>query len=138
MNIGEAAAISGLPAKTIRYYEEIGLVRPALRAANGYRDYGETDVRTLMFLHRARSLGFSVRDCRELLGLYQDRGRASADVKAVALRRVGDIDRKIAELEAMRAALAELAEKCHGDERPDCPILDDLARGGGTAAGRGN
>ena len=137
MNIGEAAALSGLPPKTIRYYEEIGLVRPAMRAANGYRDYGLRDVRTLMFLHRARSLGFSVRDCRELLALYQDRDRASAEVKSVALRRIGDIDRKVAELEAMRTALAELAERCHGDERPDCPILDDLA-GGGTPAGRGN
>ena len=139
MNIGEAAALSGLPTKTIRYYEEIGLVRPALRAANGYRDYALNDVRTLMFVQRARSLGFSVQDCRELLALYRDRQRASADVKAVALRRVGDIDRKIAELEAMRAALVELAEKCHGDERPECPILDDLAGGDGDgAAGRRN
>ena len=136
MNIGEAAAVSGLPAKTICYYEEIGLVRPALRAANGYRDYGETDVRTLIFLQRARSLGFSVRDCRELLALYRDRRRASADVKAVALRRIGDIDRKIAELETLRASLLELAERCHGDERPECPVLDDLA--GHGAAGRRN
>ena len=136
MNIGEAAALSGLPAKTIRYYEEIGLVRPALRAANGYRDYGEGDVRTLIFVQRARSLGFSVRDCRELLALYRDRQRASADVKAVALRRIGDIDRKIAELETLRASLLELAERCHGDERPECPVLDDLA--GHGAAGRRN
>jgi MerR family transcriptional regulator, copper efflux regulator len=130
MNIGEASALSGLPAKTIRYYEEIGLVRPALRAANGYRDYGENDVRTLIFLQRARSLGFSVRECRDLLALYRDRHRASADVKAVALRRVGDIDRKIAELQAMRGALVDLAERCHGDDRPECPIIDDLAGGG--------
>ena len=130
MNIGEASALSGLPAKTIRYYEEIGLVRPAHRAANGYRDYGESDVRALTFLQRARSLGFSVRECRDLLALYRDRHRASADVKAVALRRVGDIDRKIAELQAMRGALVDLAERCHGDDRPECPIIDDLAGGG--------
>ena len=136
MNIGEAAALSGLPAKTIRYYEEIGLIRPAQRAGNGYRDYGETDVRTLIFLQRARSLGFSVRDCRELLALYRDRRRASADVKAVALRRIGDIDRKIAELETIRASLLELAERCHGDERPECPVLNELA--GNGAAGRRN
>jgi MerR family transcriptional regulator, copper efflux regulator len=138
MNIGEAAALSGLPAKTIRYYEEIGLVRPALRAANGYRDYGEGDVRTLIFLHRARSLGFSVRECRGLLALYRDRHRASADVKAVALHRVGDIDRKIAELQAMRAALVDLAERCHGDDRPECPIIDDLAGGGAARDHRHN
>ncbi|MDP8971389.1 MAG: Cu(I)-responsive transcriptional regulator, partial [Actinomycetota bacterium] len=135
MNIGEAAALSGLPTKTIRYYEEIGLVRPAQRAENGYRDYDETDVRMLNFLQRARSLGFGIEDCRELLALYRDRGRASADVKAIALRRVGDIDRKIAELQTIRAALVELAERCHGDERPACPVLDDLA-GGAAAAGR--
>ncbi len=133
MNIGEAAALSRLPAKTIRYYEEIGLVRPAIRAGNGYRDYGETDVHTLTFVQRARSLGFSIEDCRELLALYRDRRRASADVKAVALHRIAEVERKIAELESLRAALAELAERCHGDARPACPILDDVA---GAAAGQ--
>lgn len=132
MNIGEAAALSGLAAKTIRYYEEIGLIRPVVRATDGYRHYGENDVRTLLFVQRARSLGFGVPDCRELLALYRDRRRASADVKAVALRRIGDIDRRIAELEVIRAALAELAERCHDDERPECPILDDVARGDAT------
>ena len=136
MNIGEASALSGLPAKTIRYYEEIGLVRPARRAAKGYPHKRGTDVRTLVFLQRARSLGFSVRECRDLLALYRDRHRASADVKAVALRRVGDIDRKIAELQAMRGALVDLAERCHGDDRPECPIIDDLAGGGEAARDR--
>ncbi|WP_349360312.1 Cu(I)-responsive transcriptional regulator [Stappia sp.] len=131
MNIGAAAASSGLPAKTIRYYEEIDLVRP-LRAANGYRDYSQADVHRLRFLQRARSLGFTIEECRSLLSLYDDEGRASADVKTVALEKIGEVERKIAELEAMKATLTRLADCCHGDDRPDCPILDDLA-GRGTA-----
>lgn len=127
MNIGEAAARSGVPAKTIRYYEEVGLIRPAPRAGNGYRDYGERDVHVLRFVQRARSLGFGVQDCRQLLALYQDPERASAEVKALTGRRVADIDRKMAELAGMRATLVALAESCHGDARPECPILDDLA-----------
>ena len=127
MNISQAAAQSGLPPKTIRYYEDIGLVDPARRRDNGYRDYAARDVHLLRFLHRARDLGFSVADCRALLSLYTDRDRRSADVKAIALNRIAEIDRKIAELAEMRAVLATLAEKCHGDERPDCPILDDFA-----------
>lgn len=127
MNIGEAAARSGVPAKTIRYYEEVGLIRPAPRAGNGYRDYGQRDVHVLRFVQRARSLGFSVQDCRQLLALYQDPGRASAEVKALTARRIADIDRKMEELAGMRATLVELARSCHGDERPECPILDDLA-----------
>jgi len=127
MNIGEAAAQSGVPAKTIRYYEEIGLIQPARRADNGYRAYRAADVHMLRFVQRARSLGFSVRDCRQLLQLYQDPHRASADVKALAERRVAEIDRKMAELCGMRATLVQLAENCHGDDRPECPILEDLA-----------
>jgi len=127
MNIGQAAAQSGVPAKTIRYYEDIGLVAPAGRRGNNYRDYAEDDVAVLRFLKRARSLGFSVEDCRGLLSLYRDRQRASADVKALARTRVAEIDRKIAELESMRATLLDLIERCHGDARPDCPILEDLA-----------
>ena len=127
MNIGEAAAQSGVPAKTIRYYEEIGLIQPARRADNGYRAYRAADVHMLRFVQRARSLGFSVRDCRQLLQLYQDPHRASADVKALAERRVAEIDRKMAELRGMRATLVQLAENCHGDDRPECPILEDLA-----------
>ena len=127
MNIGQAAARSGLPAKTIRYYEEIGLVRPAARAENGYRDYAEADVHRLRFLKRAREHGFSVAECRDLLALWSDRGRASADVKAIAESRIADIDRRIDALRDMRAALAHLVEGCHGDARPHCPILEDLA-----------
>lgn len=126
MNIGDAAAASGLPAKTIRYYEEVGLVRPA-RGANGYRDFSDQDAQKLAFLARARSLGFSLDDCRILLSLYEDRSRASADVKALALARIDDIDAKIAALGAMRQTLSDLAARCQGDDRPDCPILDDLS-----------
>lgn len=127
MNISEAARESGLPPKTIRYYEDIGLVEPARRRDNGYRDYGSRDVYLLRFLYRARDLGFSVADCRALLSLYTDRERRSADVKAIALNRIADIDRKVAELGEMRLVLATLADKCHGDARPDCPILDQFA-----------
>ena len=127
MKISDVADRSGLPPKTIRYYEDIGLVRPASRRDNGYRDYDARDVEVLRFLKRARGLGFSVADCRNLLSLYQDRERASADVKALARHRVAEIDHKIAELRTMRSALTHLIERCHGDDRPDCPILDDLA-----------
>lgn len=126
MNIGEAERLSGLPAKTIRYYEQIGLIQPQ-RAGNGYRDYAEQDVHQLRFLQRARGLGFSVKDCRTLLSLYQDTGRASADVKAVAEAHLDEVDRKLAELQTLRVALTTLVDACHGDNRPDCPILDDLA-----------
>ena len=132
MKIGDVADASGLTAKTIRYYEDIGLVRPA-RRTNGYRDFAETDVHKLTFLARARSLGFSISACRTLLSLYDDRSRASADVKAVAEAHLRRIDRKIAELEGLRGTLATLVARCHGDARPDCPILDDLA--GPTPAG---
>lgn len=127
MNISEAAEQAGLPTKTIRYYEDIGLVAPARRRDNGYRDYAERDVHMLRFLSRARGLGFSVADCRAIIALYADTGRKSADVKEIALNRVEEIDSKIAELRAMRATLVELAETCHGDDRPDCPIIEDLA-----------
>ncbi len=127
MNIGEAAALSGLPAKTIRYYEEAGLVTPAARGNNGYRRYSEQDIHRLRFLQRARSLGFSIQECRELLSLYEDKSRASADVKAIARQHLQDIERKITELESLRDLLGELVAKCHGDARPDCPILQDLA-----------
>lgn len=126
MNIGAAAERSNLPAKTIRYYEEIALVTPT-RAANGYRDYSDKDVHRLRFLQRSRSLGFTIDECRALLSLYDNEQRASADVKAVALEKIGEVERKIAELQAMKKVLTRLAESCHGDARPDCPILDDLA-----------
>jgi MerR family transcriptional regulator, copper efflux regulator len=127
MNIGEAAERSGVPAKTIRYYEDVGLIRPAPRAGNGYRAYSGRDVHVLRFVQRARSLGFSVQDCRQLLALYQDPARASAEVKALTGRRIAEIDRKMQELAGMRATLVALADSCHGDQRPECPILDDLA-----------
>ena len=126
MNIGDVAQRSGLPAKTIRYYEDIGLVSP-VRGGNGYRSFREHDLHRLAFLARARSLGFSLDDCRSLLALYDDRARASADVKALASDHLAHIDRKIAELEGLRATLKHLVDRCHGDDRPDCPILDDLA-----------
>ena len=131
MNIGEAAARSGVAPKTIRYYEDVGLVAPAARSDNGYRAYAEVDVHVLRFVQRARSLGFSVRECRQLLDLYGNPERASAEVKALAGQRIAAIDRKLEELAAMRATLVRLAEACHGDQRPECPILDDLADGRG-------
>lgn len=132
MNIGDVAERTGLPAKTIRYYEDIGLVRP-LRSANGYRSFRETDLHKLGFLGRARALGFSIEDCRLLLSLYEDGSRESAQVKAIAQEHLTAIDGKIAQLEAMRATLSDLVRSCHGDHRPDCPILSDLAQGGDPA-----
>jgi MerR family transcriptional regulator, copper efflux regulator len=126
MNVGDAARRSGLPAKTIRYYEDIGLINP-LRASNGYRDYSEDDVHRLSFLRRARGHGFSIDDCRQLMALYRDRDRASHDVREIASAHVAAITEKIRELEAMRATLQKLVQACHGDERPDCPILEDIA-----------
>ncbi|MFC3613011.1 Cu(I)-responsive transcriptional regulator [Lutimaribacter marinistellae] len=126
MNIGEVAAASGLPVKTMRYYEDIDLARPA-RGVKGYRAFSERDAHKLAFLARARSLGFSIEECRALLSLYEDRERASADVKQVATEHLDRIARKIEELQAMRGTLQMLVAPCYGDDRPDCPILDDLA-----------
>jgi MerR family transcriptional regulator, copper efflux regulator len=130
MNIGDAAARSGLPPKTIRYYEDVALIPAPARSGAGYRDYSERDVHILRFIHAARGLGFTIAECRELVSLYLDPGRSGAEVKSIALGTLERIDRKIAELTAMRTALAELAAKCHGTDRPDCPILDGLARRG--------
>lgn len=127
MKIGQAAARSGLPAKTLRYYDAIGLIRPSERSETGYRLYNEQDVHLLRFVQRARSLGFSVEECRDLLDLYRDRERASADVKALAQARIADIGRRLGQLRAMRESLEQLAARCHGEDRPECPILDDLA-----------
>lgn len=126
MNVSQAADRSGLPAKTIRYYEEVGLISPD-RAANGYRDYTRDDVHRLAFLKRARGLGFSIDDCRQLMALYRDRSRASHDVRQIAVAHVAAIEEKIRELESMRRTLDTLVHACHGDDRPDCPILDDMA-----------
>ena len=128
MNIGEVSERSGLPPKTIRYYEDINLVRP-LRSDNGYRSFRESDIHKLAFLGRARALGFSIEDCRTLLSLYEDETRESAQVKAVAKEHLTEIDNKIAQLKSMRETLSHLIEACQGDHRPDCPILKELSRG---------
>ena len=127
MQIGTVARKSGVPTKTIRYYESVGLIDQAPRTAGGYREYAEHDVQTLRFIQRARGLGFSVADVGDLLALWRDKSRHSAQVKAVATRHVAEIDRKIAELQGMRGTLVHLVERCQGDHRPDCPILADLA-----------
>jgi MerR family transcriptional regulator, copper efflux regulator len=132
MNIGAAHQASGLPAKTIRYYEDIGLLVPA-RQQNGYRDYCLTDIHKLAFLKRARGLGFSIEDCRALISLYEDRNRASGDVKSLARSHLEQIEAKLAELLGLRDVLSHLVDACHGDGRPDCPILDDLS---GALGGR--
>ena len=126
-NIGEAARASGVSAKMIRHYEAIGLLPPARRTEAGYRLYGEQDVRVLQFIHRGRALGFSLEQVASLLALWQDKGRASADVRRLAETHIDELERKIAELEAMKRTLQALAHSCHGDQRSDCPILDDLA-----------
>jgi MerR family copper efflux transcriptional regulator len=126
MNIGEAARLSGVSAKMIRYYEETGLLPPAGRRESGYRSYGENDLHRLRFVRRARDFGFSMGQIKTLLELWGDRTRASAEVKDITLSQVAALDAKIAELTSLRNALQHLAERCHGDDRPDCPILDDL------------
>ena len=126
-NIGEAARASGVTAKMVRHYESIGLLPPARRTEAGYRQYGMDDVRILQFIHRGRALGFSLDQIAGLLALWRDKQRASADVRRLALEHIDELDRKIAELEAMKRTLAALASSCHGDARSDCPILDDLA-----------
>lgn len=133
MNIGDVAKRAGLPAKTIRYYEDINLIQPD-RGLNGYRDFSENDLHKLRFLGQARSLGFSIEDCRGLLELYEDKARASSDVKQIAEGHLKKIDAKIAELQGMRQTLAHLVKACAGDDRPDCPILADLATARGGSA----
>lgn len=130
MNIGQAARSSGLSAKMIRYYESIGLLQTAARTDSGYRLYGKDDLHTLSFIKRSRDLGFSLEQAGQLLTLWQDRGRASADVKALALQHIAELNQKIEELAGLRDTLQNLAEHCQGNDRPDCPILKDLASGG--------
>lgn len=126
-NIGEAAKASGVSAKMIRHYESLGLLSRARRTAAGYRIYDQNDIHTLRFVRRARDLGFSMKAIQQLLGLWQNRRRSSADVRRVAQQHVEDLNRKIEELQAMRRTLEQLVHDCHGDHRPECPILDDLA-----------
>ena len=126
MNIGEASAASGVSAKMIRYYEETGLIPPAGRTGSGYRTYGPKEVQVLRFVRRARDLGFPMERVADLLALWRDRARASADVKHLAEDQIKALDARIREMEAMKATLAHLVHACAGDERPDCPILDDL------------
>lgn len=130
MNIGQAARRSGLSAKMIRYYESIGLLKPALRSDSGYRLYRQEDLHQLAFIKRSRDLGFSLEEVARLLTLWQDRQRASADVKALASQHIDDLNRRIEELVSLRDTLSELVAHCQGDDRPDCPILKDLAAGG--------
>ncbi len=130
MNIGEAASTTGVSAKMIRHYEEIGLIRAAGRTGAGYRIYGPKDLSTLSFIRRARDLGFSVAQIRGLLALWQDRARASADVKRIASEHVEEMKVKMRLLEEMVRTLEHLSAHCHGDDRPDCPILEELAGSG--------
>ena len=127
LTIGEAADASGVSAKMIRHYEEIGLIPKAARSRSGYRHYRGADIHVLRFVHRARELGFSMKEISGLLGLWNNRRRASADVKRLAMKHVADLDSRISEMQAMKRTLERLASHCRGDHRPDCPILDDLA-----------
>jgi Cu(I)-responsive transcriptional regulator len=127
VNIGQAAALSGISAKMVRHYEALGLLNGVARTDSGYRQYTEADVHALRFIGRARTLGFSMEEIRELLGLWQDKGRASASVKRIAQAHIDDLAERIAAMQAMQRTLQSLVHCCHGDQRPDCPILDDLA-----------
>jgi MerR family copper efflux transcriptional regulator len=125
-NIGEVAARSGVSARMVRHYEALGLLPAVARSDTGYRKYGEREVHLLRFIRRARDLGFSMKEIADLLALWRAPDRASADVKQIALAHVADLERRTAEMTAMKQALAQLTEGCHGDDRPDCPILDGL------------
>ncbi len=127
MKISEAAAVCGLPVKTVRYYADIGLVAAPARGTSGYRHYDQAAIRKLIFVRRARAFGFSIDDCRELLSLYEDRHRSSADVRHIALRRLRDIEQKQKELQSLHDDLAHLVDACRGDSRPNCPIIDYLS-----------
>lgn len=127
MNVREAATRCGLPPKTLRYYDDIGLVVPD-RRENGYRDYNDQTIQKLAFLKRARQLGFSIDDCRQLISLYEDKGRASGDVKMLAEKHLIEVDKRLEELQHLRDTLSHLVHSCRGGDRPDCPILADLAK----------
>lgn len=127
MNIGEAAKASGVNAKLIRHYESIGLIPKAVRSESGYRRYSENDVHVLSFVKRARTLGFSMNEIKKLVGLWRNRSRASAEVKKLTLSHIKNLEQKIHDLQAMRSTLKALANHCHGDDRPSCPILEDFS-----------
>jgi MerR family copper efflux transcriptional regulator len=129
MNIGQAADAAGVNAKMIRYYESIGLISAASRTDSGYRQYNEKDIGTLRFIRRSRDLGFSIERIKTLLGLWEDRGRQSSEVKKLAGQYIAELDRDIEKLQSIRDQLQQLADCCHGDHRPDCPIIADLAAG---------
>jgi Cu(I)-responsive transcriptional regulator len=134
LNIGEAAHASGVSAKMIRHYESIGLFPQPARTESGYRTYGDREIHTLRFIRHSRDLGFSLEQIRALLGLWQDRARPSRQVRALAQAHLAELEAKLAELQAMKATLEHLVQGCHGDDRPDCPILDTLEAGGGNKA----
>ncbi|MFN8846601.1 MAG: Cu(I)-responsive transcriptional regulator [Bdellovibrionales bacterium] len=127
MNIGEAAKISGVNAKLIRHYESIGIIPKATRSDAGYRTYSETEVHILSFVKRSRNLGFSMKEIKKLVSLWRNKGRASSEVKNLAIKHIDEMEQKIFELQSMVKTLKHLAKTCHGDNRPDCPILNDLA-----------
>ncbi|MCM5682538.1 Cu(I)-responsive transcriptional regulator [Schlegelella sp. S2-27] len=133
MNIGQAADVSGVSAKMIRHYESLGLLPDIRRTDSGYRQYDDGAVHTLRFIRRARDLGFGMEEIRTLLQLWRNRRRASGEVKRIALQHAADLQRRIDEMQAMKRTLEQLAEHCHGDDRPDCPILEDLAEAGPSA-----
>ena len=134
MNIGEASETTGVSAKMIRYYEETGLIRPASRTQSGYRVYADNDIQTLRFIRRTRDLGFTVKQIEDLLALWRDRSRASSDVKRIATDHIADLQKKMRELQEMVTTLSHLAHNCHGDDRPDCPILTSLGEDSVTGA----
>ncbi|MFK5998925.1 MAG: Cu(I)-responsive transcriptional regulator [Rhodobacterales bacterium] len=129
MNIGEIARRSDLPTKTVRYYADVGLVKPSGRTEAGYRVYDDKTLRKLIFVRRSRAMGFSVAECRKLLNLYEDHSRASSEVRSIAKQHLVKIDAKLSELQNLQKELSMLVDCCHGDDRPDCPILDALERG---------
>lgn len=129
MNIGEISKRSDLPVKTVRYYADVGLVKPVGRTDAGYRTYDDKALRKLIFVRRSRAMGFSVEKCRRLLGLYEDQSRTSAEVRSIAKQHLQEIDAKLDELKKLQKELSMLVSNCHGDDRPDCPILDALERG---------
>ena len=127
MNIGSAAKLSGLTVKSVRYYADIDLVKPVINEKNGYRDYNNNDVAKLGFIGQARKFNFSIRECRDLLSLYEDKNRSNKEVKKLTIEKINEIDQKLKELTLLRKKLSHLADNCKGNGRPDCPILDELS-----------